>query len=291
MVACVFLIFADAALQGEELQTETRGNSQQLLSETNRLLRLALEEIANLRNSHEEQKEEMQILKEELLRSRGEVIESILSDRRAEMHARHLSSVSDLSNYSGISVKRDNAMVSLGVDADVKLLRPKYGSLLLLADEVHVQGKLFVDEVEINADCCSSKAPIYSLGTLFNFSDCTGNRWNNTVSPFEITSAADTWVQKVEDNIDLDYEQVFIGFDDDDCQLNSYIGGETATGVSASDAFYVTRDILSFWSVGFTSATCSNRLGKVESSFVAVINAEDESEVWVSANLISSFSY
>lgn len=164
-------------------------------------------------------------------------------------------------------------MLAMGADADVKILRHSYGRLDMLAEEIHVHGRLFLDGDEItHSDCCTEKSPIYTTGVLFNFSDCVGDQWNNTEAPFEVASAANTWVQKTDDYIDSEFsEKYLMGTSESDCLLNSYIAGESSTGATISDSFYVTSTYLSFWSVGFTSGTCDDRLGEVASSFVAVV--------------------
>ena len=289
-LACMFVALGTTYSGAVGVSADSNVNSNDV-SEIKEMLQQTLAELSALRASQHSQRAEIASLRDRLSRTNAAQLAAQQEqvDKVEAMHARHLSAVEGLGNHSGVFVKRDDAMVAMGVEGDVKLVRGGFGKLVLLADEVHIQGRLFLNRTEITAECCAETGPIYTTGVLFNFSDCSGDGWNNTESPFEVTSSTDTWVQKISKNIDADFEDDvsrMMGMSDDDCQFNSYIGGETATGVAASDPFYVTKDSLSFWSVGFTSGSCTDRLGEGEDSYVAVVNAEDESEVWATTSAL-----
>lgn len=84
----------------------------------------------------------------QLHRSVGALAEEIeeVEDPR-EVRRRHLASlVADLSDYSGVDIKREKAGLRLGPDGDVQLLRTSLGQLMILAN-VNVTGDLWLNSV------------------------------------------------------------------------------------------------------------------------------------------------
>ena len=138
-----------------------------------------------------------------------------------------------------------------------------------------------------DAESPTHSGALHREGPLFNFSDCSSDGWNVTGN-FEVVKAGTSWVYKSTTYLDQDYADYSDTFivDSSDCEFNSYVGGETKTGTALSNPFYITADTLSFWSVGFSSGSCSNRLGKVTTSYVAVVNATDNTDVWATTSAL-----
>jgi len=53
----------------------------------------------------------------------------------------------DLSEFHGLRIRNDDAIIELGADADIKLVRTDPGRLVLSAEEYHVKGEVHADSV------------------------------------------------------------------------------------------------------------------------------------------------
>lgn len=159
------------ATEIEKLQQQQESMNVQYMLKVEQMKEMHQQELDNLSAALEKQQGAVDSVVEDLDKTQ----------RIQEMTARHLASVGldDLDSFSGIEIKKDSAMISLGDDADVKILRTDFGTLEVLADEYHIHGTLHVDNIMVNgtdlSDACNCGGSSSAGQTEFRLQALTGS--------------------------------------------------------------------------------------------------------------------
>merc|ERR1711871_309705 len=159
------------ATEIEKLQQQQESMNVQYMLKVEQMKEMHQQELDNLSAALEKQQGAVDSVVEDLDKTQ----------RIQEMTARHLASVGldDLDSFSGIGIKKDSAMISLGEDADVKILRTDFGTLEVLADEYHIHGTLHVDNIMVNgtdlSDACNCGGSSSAGQTEFRLQALTGS--------------------------------------------------------------------------------------------------------------------
>lgn len=138
----------------------TRGNEFEAQSVAENALQTLFEEVQNLRMQYtvdidiltKRHNEQMALLQEQLdfmkltvkkLDTKHETVVHYAEERR-------LSETIDTSDYSGIHINSEKAMLSLGSEADVRIVRTAAGILEVMVNEYHIHGVVHVNDLIVN---------------------------------------------------------------------------------------------------------------------------------------------
>lgn len=184
-------VLGTCCMSSSNVDAETENMSQLMQSLQNQMQNMRLQyasDIENLQKQQQSMKEQHQRELDSLsaaLEQQQDAVDNALGNldktqQIQQMRARHLASVGldDLDSFSGVEIKKNSAMISLGEDADIKILRTDFGKLDVLADEYQIHGTLLVDNIVVNGtnltDLCNCDGSSFAGQTEFRLQALTG---------------------------------------------------------------------------------------------------------------------
>eukprot|EP00591_Stephanopyxis_turris_P007729 CAMPEP_0195519256 /NCGR_PEP_ID=MMETSP0794_2-20130614/14541_1 /TAXON_ID=515487 /ORGANISM="Stephanopyxis turris, Strain CCMP 815" /LENGTH=407 /DNA_ID=CAMNT_0040648379 /DNA_START=71 /DNA_END=1294 /DNA_ORIENTATION=+ len=220
-----------------------------------------LEQLRQLERQHRKQfdallsvveKQQEQI---ETLNSRLSKLDPDVDD----MHARHLSTVDNLTAYSGLQVKKEKSMVALGPEADIKMLRTDFGTLEILAETVLVHGVLEVKDLVVNGtsitDLITPPPPVYNMTVNVLTASVTSSESTSTFL-VEFFVGGTGWTDPVE---------FFSGTSKDEIHVKSFaVSGKPSKirfSIDGNDAWGIAQAAVAFNDDPEMVVLCSTVLG------------------------------